>query len=108
LLDDGGGQGFGRRPGGVGGLLGAVSTGLLCRWLGPLPVITLCCAASGLALILIGAASSMPVLLAGSLTYVWAIIAASVTNRSLRQVLVPRNCWAGSPPPGGSAARRPP
>ena len=28
--------------------------------------------------------------LAGNLLYVWAIIAASVTNRSLRQVLVPR------------------
>jgi len=76
--------------GGAGGLLGAASTGLLCRWLGPLPVITLCCGASGLALILIGAATSMPVLLAGNLTYAWAIIAASVTNRSLRQVLVPR------------------
>lgn len=76
--------------GGVGGLLGAASTGLLCRRLGPLPVITLCCAASGLALLLISAATSMPVALAGNLLYGWAIIAASVTNRSLRQVLVPR------------------
>jgi len=76
--------------GGVGGLLGAASTGLLCRWLGPLPVITLCCASSGLALLLISAATSMPVALAGNLLYAWAIIAASVTNRSLRQVLVPR------------------
>ena len=76
--------------GGVGGLLGAASTGLLCRWLGPLPVITLCCGASGLALLLISTAGSMPVALAGNLLYVWAIIAASVTNRSLRQVLVPR------------------
>jgi MFS family permease len=76
--------------GGAGGLLGAASTGRLCRWLGPLPVITLCCGASGLALLLISAATSMPVALAGNLLYVWAIIAASVTNRSLRQVLVPR------------------
>ena len=76
--------------GGVGGLLGAVGTGPLCRWLGPVQVVTFCCAASGIALILIGAATSMPVALAGNLLYTWAIIAASVTMRSLRQVLVPR------------------
>jgi MFS family permease len=76
--------------GGLGGLLGAVGTSPLCRWLGPLGVITLCAAASGVALILIGAATSMPVALAGNLVYTWAIIAASVIMRSLRQVLVPR------------------
>ena len=76
--------------GGVGGLAGAAGTGLLCRWLTPLPAVTLCCAASGVALLLISAATAMPVLLAGNLLYMWAIIAASVTNRSLRQALVPR------------------
>jgi predicted MFS family arabinose efflux permease len=76
--------------GGVGGLLGAMGTSLLCRWLGPLPVIAFCAAASGIALILIGAATSMPVALAGNLLYTWAIVAASVTMRSLRQFLVPR------------------
>jgi predicted MFS family arabinose efflux permease len=76
--------------GGVGGLAGAAGTGLLCRWLTPLPAVTLCCAVSGMALLLISAATAMPVLLAGNLLYMWAIIAASVTNRSLRQALVPR------------------
>ena len=76
--------------GGVGGLVGAVGTSPLCRWLGPLPVVTLCAAASGIALILISTATSMPVLLGGNLLYTWAIIAASVTMRALRQVLVPR------------------
>jgi MFS family permease len=76
--------------GGAGGLLGAAGTSLLCRWLGPLPVVALCSAASGIALILISAATAMPVLLAGNLLYTWAIIAASVTMRALRQVLVPR------------------
>ena len=76
--------------GGVGGLLGAVGTSLLCRWLGPLPVVTLSAAASGVALILISAATSMPVALAGNLLYTWAIVVASVTMRSMRQVLVPR------------------
>ena len=76
--------------GGAGGLLGAMGTSLLCRWLGPLPVIAFCAAASGIALILIGAATSMPVVLAGNLLYTWAIVAASVTMRSLRQILVPR------------------
>jgi predicted MFS family arabinose efflux permease len=76
--------------GGVGGLLGAVGTGPLCRWLGPLSVVTLGAAASGVALILISAATAMPVALAGNLLYTWAIIVASVTMRSMRQVLVPR------------------
>jgi hypothetical protein len=67
-----------------------MGTSLLCRWLGPLPVIAFCAAASGVALILIGAATSMPVALAGNLLYTWAIVAASVTMRSLRQILVPR------------------
>ena len=35
--------------GGAGGLAGAAGTGLLCRWLAPLPVVALCCAGSGLA-----------------------------------------------------------
>jgi MFS family permease len=76
--------------GGAGGLLGAIGTSPLCRWLGPLPVVAFCSAASGVGLILIGAATSMPVALAGNLLYTWAIIAASVTMRSLRQLLVPR------------------
>jgi MFS family permease len=76
--------------GGIGGLLGAAGTSMLCRWLGPVPVVTLCSAASGIALILIGAATSTPAAAAGNLLYTWAIIAASVTMRSLRQVLVPR------------------
>ena len=77
--------------GGAGGVLGAACTSLLCRRLGPLPVVTLCSAVSGLALILISAATSAPILLAGNLLYTWAIIAASVTLRALRQVLVPRD-----------------
>jgi hypothetical protein len=39
---------------------------------------------------LLSAATAVPVLLAGNLLYTWAIVAASVTMRSLRQVLVPR------------------
>ncbi len=76
--------------GGAGGVLGAAGTSLLCRWLGPLPVVTLCSAVSGIALLLISAATSTPMFLAGNLLYTWAIIAASVTLRALRQVLVPR------------------
>ncbi len=76
--------------GGVGGLLGAAATRLLVRRTGPLPAVALTTAASGAALILIGTATAMPVLLAGNLLYTWAIIAASVTMRAFRQVLVPR------------------
>ena len=83
--------GFLVTAGGVGGLAGAAGTGRLCRWLAPLPVVALCCAGSGLALVLISVATAMPVLLAGNFLYTWAIVAASVTMRSLRQVLVPRD-----------------
>src|SRR5262249_12495388 len=65
-------------------------TGLLGRGLGARPVVALCCAGSGLALVLISVATAMPVLLAGNFLYTWAIVAASVTMRALRQVLVPR------------------
>jgi MFS family permease len=76
--------------GGVGGLLGAAGTRLLVRHAGPLPAVALTAVASGGALILIGTATAMPVLLAANLLYTSAIIAASVTMRALRQVLVPR------------------
>ena len=76
--------------GGAGGLAGAIGTGRLCRWLGPLRAVTLCCAASGVALLLASAAAGMASLLIANLLYSWAIIAGSVTLRALRQVLVPR------------------
>ena len=77
--------------GGIGGLLGAAGTSLLCRRCGPVPAVALGAASSGLALLLIGAATAMPVALAGNLLYTGAIIVASVTMRSIRQVLVPRD-----------------
>jgi hypothetical protein len=64
--------------------------GLAVRGPGLVPAVMLGAASSGLALLLIGAATSMPVALAGNLLYTWAIIVASVTMRSMRQVLVPR------------------
>ena len=76
--------------GGIGGLLGALSTRLLVRTAGPVPAIVISCALSGAALIMIAAAPAASVLLVANLIYTWAIIAASVTMRALRQVLVPR------------------
>jgi MFS family permease len=76
--------------GGLGGLLGAAGTGWLARRFGPLGVISFCCGVSGAAMLLLGAALSAPVALAANVLYTWAIVAASVTNRSLRQALVPR------------------
>lgn len=76
--------------GGLGGLLGAAGTGWLTRRFGPLGVIMFCCGASGAAMLLLGAAFPAPVALAANVLYTWAIVAASVTNRSLRQALVPR------------------
>jgi predicted MFS family arabinose efflux permease len=76
--------------GGVGGLLGAAGTRLLISRTGPVPAVVLSSSASGVALILISTATSLPVLMTGNLVYTAAIIAASVTMRALRQVLVPR------------------
>jgi MFS family permease len=76
--------------GGLGGLLGAAGTSWLARRLGPLGVIAFCCAVSGAAMLLLGAAFSAPVALAANVLYTWAIVAASVTNRSVRQAVVPR------------------
>jgi Major Facilitator Superfamily len=76
--------------GGVGGLAGAAGTGLLCRWFAHCPWSHCAVRHPGLPWFLISLATSMPVLLAGNVLYTWAIIAASVTNRSLRQALVPR------------------
>lgn len=76
--------------GAIGGLAGAAGTAVLVRRTGPVAAVVACSAASGLALILMSAASAMPVLLAANLLYTGAVIAASVTMRALRQVLVPR------------------
>jgi MFS family permease len=77
--------------GGVGGLLGAISTGVLCRWLGPVRAISAAAATSGIALLLISTAGSAIVTGIANALYTWAIIVASVAMRSLRQVLVPRD-----------------
>ncbi len=76
--------------GGVGGLAGAAGTKLLIARAGPVPAVVLSSSASGVALVLIAAATSLPVLAIGNMSYTAAIIAASVTMRALRQVLVPR------------------
>jgi MFS family permease len=76
--------------GGVGGLLGAAGTKALITRAGPVPAVILSSSGSGVAMILIAAATSLPVLVIGNMVYTLAIIAASVTMRALRQVLVPR------------------
>jgi hypothetical protein len=53
-------------------------------------VVALGAGLSGVALVLIAAATSLPVAVAANVLYTWAIIVASVTMRSLRQILVPR------------------
>lgn len=76
--------------GGAGGILGAATTSWWCRRLGQLPVVAACATASGAALLLVSVAGAMPVIMAANLVYAWAVVAASVTMRALRQVLVPR------------------
>jgi predicted MFS family arabinose efflux permease len=84
------GVGVAVTAGGVGGLLGAAGTKLLITRTGPIPAVVVSSAASGAALIVIATATSLPALVIGNMAYTAAIIAASVTMRALRQVLVPR------------------
>lgn len=76
--------------GGVGGVLGAAATGLLCRWLGPVAAFAVGAALSGIGLALMAVSAGWVLLMAANALYCWAIIAASVTSRTLRQALVPR------------------
>jgi MFS family permease len=76
--------------GGAGGVLGAVGAGVLSRRAGPVPLLAGCLLLSGVALIVLAVARDLPFVLAGHLLYTWAVVAASVVLRALRQSLVPR------------------
>ena len=80
--------------GGAGGLLGAMAPAC---WAGARAAARSSRrrGASGVALILMPRPPRAGAGDRGEPLYTWAIIAASVTLRSLRQVLVPRRCWAG-------------
>jgi len=76
--------------GGAGGLLGAVSAAPLARWVSEIRLIAAAIAAAGVAVTLLGVAGSFPGLALANLGYGWALVVASLVNRTQRQRIVPR------------------
>jgi MFS family permease len=76
--------------GGVGGVVGAVTTRRIVTRLGALRLVTLSVALIGISLAFMSAAIDAWWLAAGNLTLVWATIVASIVIRTLRQEIVPR------------------
>jgi MFS family permease len=76
--------------GGVGGLLGALTAPALATRIGELRLVIIGIATAGIAIGAIGLTPSFLTLAAAHLVYVWALITASLVNRTYRQRLVPR------------------
>jgi MFS family permease len=76
--------------GGVGGVVGALTAAKLAAWIGRIRLVALAAATTGVSLIAMSAASSVATLAATQVTYVWALVVASLVIRSLRQEIVPR------------------
>jgi hypothetical protein len=76
--------------GGAGGVAGALSASWLAARIGQIRMVVLAVAASGLALASVSITGSLVTLGAVNLVYLWAITAASLANRTYRQLIVPR------------------
>jgi MFS family permease len=77
--------------GGVGGVLGAMSAAKLAAKIGRIRLVAIAAAATGVSLVAMSAANSVATLTATQVTYVWALVVASLVIRSLRQEIVPRD-----------------
>jgi hypothetical protein len=75
---------------GVGGVLGAVSAARLARWIGEIRLVVVAVGTAGLAIAAMSAAATAPLLAGANLAYAWALVLASLVNRTQRQRLVPR------------------
>src|SRR5260370_1253708 len=77
--------------GGAGGIAGALSTTWLAARGRQMRLVVLAVAASGLAIGAVSATGSLVTLAAANLAYLWAITAASLANRTYRQLILPRD-----------------
>ena len=75
---------------GVGGIAGALSAARLAGWIGEIRLVVTAIAAAGLAISTMGVADTAPVLAGANAAYAWALVLASLVNRTQRQRLVPR------------------
>ena len=76
--------------GGAGGIAGALSASRLAGWAGEIRLMVIAIAAAGAAIALMSAARSAPLLVAVNLAYSWALVVASLVNRTQRQRIVPQ------------------
>jgi len=76
--------------GGAGGVAGALSASRLAGWIGEIRLVVIAIAATGLAIASMSAAGSALSLAAANLGYGWALVVASLVNRTQRQRIVPR------------------
>ena len=75
---------------GVGGIAGALSASRLARWAGEIRLMVIAIAAAGVAIAAMSAARSAPLLAAANFAYSWALVVASLVNRTQRQRIVPQ------------------
>jgi predicted MFS family arabinose efflux permease len=76
--------------GGAGGVAGALSAPRLARWIGEIRLAVITIAATGVAIASMSVAGSALSLAAANLGYGWALVVASLVNRTQRQRIVPR------------------
>jgi Major Facilitator Superfamily len=76
--------------GGAGGIAGALSASRLAGWAGEIRLVVAAIAAAGAAIALMSVAGSAPLLVAANFGYSWALVVASLVNRTQRQRIVPQ------------------
>ena len=76
--------------GGAGGIAGALSASRLAGWVGEIRLVVATIAAAGAAIAVMSVAGSTPLLAAANFGYSWALVVASLVNRTQRQRIVPQ------------------
>ena len=76
--------------GGAGGIAGALSASRLAGWVGEIRLVVATIAAAGAAIAVMSVAGSAPLLAAANFGYSWALVVASLVNRTQRQRIVPQ------------------
>jgi predicted MFS family arabinose efflux permease len=76
--------------GGVGGIAGALSASRLAGRVGEIRLVVIAIAAAGVAIATMSMTGSAPSLMVANFAYAWALVVASLVNRTQRQRIVPR------------------
>ncbi len=76
--------------GGLGGVAGALCAARLAGWIGEIRLVVVAIGAAGIAVCALSVAGSPLVLAGTNFAYVWAVVLASLVNRTQRQRVIPR------------------